>query len=97
MNTLLCCIAKTENQYIREFIEYYKTLGVSHICIFDNNDKDGERFESVIRDYIDYGFVTVIDYRGKKYVSFWRIRTVGIDTDGNTIGLCFSIAMNSLK
>ena len=66
MNILLCCIAKTENQYIREFIEYYKTLGVSHICIFDNNDKDGERFESVIQDYIDDGFVTVIDYRGKK-------------------------------
>ena len=63
---LLCCIGKMENQYIREFVEYYKDLGFDNICLYDNNDPDGEHFEDVIKDYIDSGFVILKDVRGKK-------------------------------
>ena len=48
---ILCTIAKMENLYIREFIEHYKMIGVDKIIIFDNNNKDGERFEDKINDY----------------------------------------------
>lgn len=65
-NTLLCCIGKNENKYIREYIEWYKNIGVSHIRLYDNNDMDGEHFEDIIGDYIQDGFVEIIDYRGKK-------------------------------
>lgn len=63
---LLCCIGKMENDYIREFVEYYKKLGFDNICLYDNNDPDGERFEDVIGDYIESGFVILKDVRGKK-------------------------------
>ena len=61
----LCCIAKMENSYIRFFVEYYKNLGFDKIIIYDNNDLEGEQFEEVIKDYIDSGFVELIDFRGR--------------------------------
>ena len=66
MKTLLCCIGRLENQYIREYVEYYKLVGVTNICLYDNN-KDGEDdFRDVIGDYIDSGFVILKDYRNRK-------------------------------
>ena len=62
----LCCIAKCENDYIREFVEYYKSLGVDNIYIYDNNDSNGERFEESISDYIETGFCIIVNVRGKK-------------------------------
>ena len=62
----LCCIAKLENDYIRHFVEYYKELYFDKIFLYDNNDPDGECFEEVIGDYIQDGFVEVIDFRGEK-------------------------------
>lgn len=63
---LLCCIGKMENLYIREFVEYHKQLGFDNICLYDNNDLDGEHFEDVIGDYIESGYVILKDVRGKK-------------------------------
>ena len=65
----LCCAAKKENLYISEFVNHYKKLGYNNIIIYDNNDIDGERFEEVIQDEIDSGFVKMVNfrsYRGKK-------------------------------
>lgn len=61
----LCCIAKNENSYIREWVEYYKKIGIDHIFIYDNNDIDGEHFDEVINDYINSKYVSIIDFRGK--------------------------------
>ena len=61
---MLCCIAKMENVYIREFVKYYKDLGFDNICLYDNNDPDGEHFEDVIEDYIKSGFVILKNVRG---------------------------------
>ena len=63
---LICCIGKEENRYIREYVEHYKKIGATNVCIFDNNDPDGEHYEDVIGDYIDSGFVIIKDYRGRK-------------------------------
>lgn len=65
-NVALCCIAKMENDYLRFFVEYYQHLHVDKIFLYDNNDPDGERFDAVIGDYIQSGFVEVTDFRGKK-------------------------------
>ena len=62
----LCVIAKKENLYIEYFIYYYKQLGFDHIYLYDNNDKNGEKMEDIIKKYIDEGFVTLINYRGLK-------------------------------
>ena len=63
----LCCIAKNENRYIRDYIEYYSKLGFFHITIIDNNDQGGERFDDVISDYIKSGYVSIINARGLKH------------------------------
>lgn len=84
LKVALCAIAKNENLYIREWVEWYKNLGISKIFLYDNNEIDGERFEEVIDDYIKSKFVEVIDRRG-------ITKTVSTDKDGQTLqGLSFS-------
>ena len=66
IRTLLCCIGRQENQYIREYVEYYKNLGITNIVLYDNNYDGEENFEDVIGDYINSGFVILKDYRNRK-------------------------------
>ena len=47
MKTLLCCIGRRENDYIREFVEYNKVLGFTNICLYDNNYDGEEDFHEV--------------------------------------------------
>jgi len=61
----VCTCGKNENKYVREFVEYYRQYNVDKIFIYDNNEENGEKFESVISDYINDGFVSIINYRGK--------------------------------
>jgi len=68
IKTLICCIGKNENRYVREYVEWHKQIGVSHIRIYDNNDPDGEHFEDVIGDYVKDGYVDLVDVRGQKVV-----------------------------
>ena len=62
----LCCIAKMENDYIRFFVEYYKNLHFDKIFIYDNNDSEGERFDEILKEYIQSGFVEIVDFRSRK-------------------------------
>ena len=61
----LCTIGKLENLYVREYVSHYKRFGIDKIFIYDNNDINDERFETVINDYIRIGFAFIINYRGK--------------------------------
>lgn len=65
IRTLLCCIGRKENQYIREYVEYYKGIGFTNICLYDNNFDGDEDFRDAIGDYIDDGYVFLKDYRNK--------------------------------
>lgn len=62
----LCCIGRRENRYAREFIEHYRRIGFDKIIICDNNHDGEEHFEDVLGEYIEEGFVSVIDYRNHK-------------------------------
>ena len=66
IRTLLCCIGRKENQYIREFVEYNKVAGFTNICLFDNNYDGEDDFKDVLGDYIDSGYVILKDYRNKQ-------------------------------
>ena len=55
----LCTIGKQENLYAREYVNYYRNLGVNKIFIYDNNDKNDEKFDIVLKDYIDKKFVEI--------------------------------------
>lgn len=63
MEVGLVCIVKQENAYLREFVTYYKNLGIDKFYIYDNNDIDGENPKDVIGDF---DCVRVIDCRGFK-------------------------------
>ena len=64
MKTCVCCIASTENRYIREWVEHYLNLGFDCIFIYDNNPINGEKFEDVINDYITQQKVIILNVRG---------------------------------
>jgi hypothetical protein len=40
-DAVLCCIAKHEDRYLPEWIEYHLALGFSHVYIYDNSDEGG--------------------------------------------------------
>jgi len=61
----ICTLGKKENKYIREFIKHYLKYGVDKIYLYDNNDIDDERFDTILSDYIETKFVEIINYRGK--------------------------------
>ena len=63
-NVCLCLIAKNENKYIKEFVEYYKNFRIDKIFLYDNNDLNGENFQNAINNYIKKGFVELINFRG---------------------------------
>lgn len=48
MKVSICAIAKCENNYINDWVNYHLNLGVDNIFIFDNNDPSYERVESKI-------------------------------------------------
>lgn len=73
MKTLLVAIAKNENKYIDEFINYHYKLGFSQIVICDNNDIDGE--------VISNDKVIVEDFRGKHKERKLGTRYFGIQED----------------
>lgn len=66
MKVALCTIGRFENRYILEFVNYYKRIGIDKIFLYDNNHDYEEKFEDVISDYIDSGFVEIINYRNKE-------------------------------
>ena len=48
MKIALCSVGKKENLYAKEFIEYYINLGVNHIFIYDDNEKNDEKIGDII-------------------------------------------------
>ena len=71
LKVCLCVIGKNENLYIKEFVDYYKNLGYNHIYLYDNNDINDEKFDEVIKEEIDNGFVSLIDYRGYRGINIY--------------------------
>lgn len=65
-DVIIVMICKNESRYLREFIGYHLGLGFDRIVIGDNNDLDGERYETLLADYIDQFKVQLIDLRGKQ-------------------------------
>jgi len=62
MKVALCLIARLENKYLREYVEYYKNLGFDKIFIYDNNRPGEERIIDEVNDFVDGGFIEVIEW-----------------------------------
>ena len=59
---------KNENLYTKEYVNYFKKLGYNHICIYDNNNHNGQRFEDVLQEEIKINFVSN-KFKRKAYTS----------------------------
>lgn len=77
----ICMIAKQENNYIKEFVDYYKKLKINKIFLYDNNDINGEHFEDILSNYIKFNFVEIIDYRGKYKPQFQAFNDCYVKND----------------
>ena len=55
----LCTIGKSENRYVREYVEHYKNYGVDKIFLYDNNDITGESFDDVLSDFIKNQYIEI--------------------------------------
>ena len=62
-HTSIVLIAKDEDRYIQEWIEYHRIVGIEHFYIYDNESKPS--FKSILNRYIDSDIVTYINYPGK--------------------------------
>ncbi len=56
-------IVKNEELYIREWIEYHRLAGISHIYLYDNGSTD--RTAEYVRPYEEEGYVTVTYFPGR--------------------------------
>lgn len=56
----VCCIFKDEAQYLAEWIEYNRILGVDHIYMYNNNSSDN--YSDFLNRYIKEGFVSVSEW-----------------------------------
>ena len=61
----LCVIGRRENRYARKYVSHYKNCGFDKIFLCDNNRGDEERFDTVLGDWIEDGFVEILNYRDK--------------------------------
>ena len=46
----ICTMAKQENLYIKEFVDYYRKLGIDHIYIYDHNSPNTEKISDIINE-----------------------------------------------
>lgn len=67
----VCCIERMENQYIREFVNHYRSLGFGHIFMYDTNSPEQDDVTEVIGDYIANGYVSLIKWEGRL---MWEVR-----------------------
>ena len=56
----LCTMGKQENLYVKEFINYYRKLGIDKIYIYDDNDFNTEKINDII-DPLTKNFVKVYE------------------------------------
>ena len=56
-----CGMAKQENIYAKELIEYYINLGVEKFIFGDNNLPNTEKLSDILQDYISNGIVDIIE------------------------------------
>jgi len=57
----LVCIAKNEEKYIREWVEFHAIVGVRHFYIYVNDNP--LRMQAVLQKYIDVGLVSLIPWQ----------------------------------
>lgn len=56
----LCLIFKNEAPFLKEWIDYHRTIGIDHFYLYNNNSTDN--YVDVLDGYVKEGIVTLIDF-----------------------------------
>lgn len=56
----LCCVFQNEADWLREWIEYHKLVGISHFYLYNNDSKD--KYLEVLTPYLLTGEVELFEY-----------------------------------
>ena len=59
-NIAIAAIFKGEDQYLREWIEFHRIVGVEHFFLYDNGDSESSR--NILKPYTEAGIVTYIPF-----------------------------------
>lgn len=59
-NVSICSIFKDEADYLKEWIEFHRIVGVEHFYLYNNNSTDN--YLEVLSPYIKKGIVSLIDW-----------------------------------
>lgn len=59
-NVSICAIFKDEADYMKEWIEFHKIVGVEHFYLYNNNSSDN--YYEILKPYIDEGIVSLKDW-----------------------------------
>ena len=65
--TCIFSMARLENLYIKEFIDYYKKLEIDKFYILEDNLENTEKVSDVLQDDIDNGYIEIIDNKDKNF------------------------------
>ena len=68
MKTCLVCIARKENPYLREWVEWHLGIGFSKVVVCDNGFGNEASPTEAIGDYAERGVVDIVDMKGQKFV-----------------------------
>ena len=66
MKSAVCAIARYENDYLLEWINYHLRLGFDYIYLYDNNNPGDDSVSAIVNNNNLEDKVYIIDYRGKK-------------------------------
>lgn len=67
-NLSVAALFQQEGRFLKEWIEYHKSVGVSHFFLYNNNSKDN--FKDVLQPYIEEGVVELIDWPSEEGTSW---------------------------
>lgn len=67
-NLSLAAIFQNEATYLKEWIEYYRMLGVERFILYNNESEDN--YLEVLQPYIDDGIVELIDWPTTPFINF---------------------------
>lgn len=109
----IATIVKNEGSYLKEWLEYYRMLGISKVVIFDNESTDDTA--AILANYIKEEFVDYYLIKGKKrqvdaynlalakyynkakYIAFIDADEFIVPTNGNNLAQEIQTAFTNLK
>lgn len=84
MKVAVCAIAKLENNYIIEWLNYYKNIGFDKVFLYDNNDINTETLNEICGSY-DSNFLEIKNVIGQQvpqnrsYLECYKVESKNFD------------------